>query len=78
MLQVCWEKFNQYFEVEGRYVPVEVDYPIMSVDRIEEYADENTIGEIIRLSMLTTGFFRHCLSQLCCCLPAWTCCSVMK
>ena len=43
--QVCWEKFNQYFEVEGRYVPVEVDYPVMSVDRIEEYADENTIGE---------------------------------
>lgn len=43
-LQVCWEKFNQYFEVEGRYVPVELDYPVMSVDRIEEYADENTIG----------------------------------
>ncbi len=43
--QVCWEKFNQYFEVEGRYVPVEVDYPVMSVDRIEQYADENTIGE---------------------------------
>ena len=43
-LQVCWEKFNQYFEVEGRYVPVELDYPVMSADRIEEYADENTIG----------------------------------
>ncbi len=45
VFQVCWEKFNQYFEVEGRYVPVEVDYPVMSVDRIEQYADENTIGE---------------------------------
>jgi len=49
---VCWEKFNQYFEVEGRYVPVEVDYPVMSVDRIEQYADENTIGELrVRFSM---------------------------
>ena len=45
LLQVCWEKFNEYFEVEGRYVPVEVDYPVMSADRIEQYADENTIGE---------------------------------
>jgi len=52
VFQVCWEKFNQYFEVEGRYVPVEVDYPVMSVDRIEQYADENTIGELrVRFSM---------------------------
>lgn len=27
-------------------MPVEVDYPVMSVDRIEQYADENTIGEL--------------------------------
>ena len=45
LLQVCWEKFNEYFEVEGRYVPVEVDYPVMHADRIEQYVDENTIGE---------------------------------
>ena len=55
-MQVCWEKFNEYFEVEGRYVPVEVDYPVMHADKIEEYADENTIGEhtcyIIQLDML--------------------------
>ena len=49
LLQVCWEKFNEYFEVEGRYVPVEVDYPVMSADRIEQYADENTIGECSRV-----------------------------
>ena len=48
---MCWEKFNQYFEVEGRYVPVEVDYPVMSADRIEEYADENTIGELTKVCM---------------------------
>ena len=42
---MCWEKFNEYFEVEGRYVPVEKDYPILAVDRIEKYADENTIGK---------------------------------
>lgn len=50
-MQVCWEKFNQYFEVEGRYVPVEKDFPVMSVDRIEQYADENTIGrDFVRTS----------------------------
>lgn len=45
LLQVCWEKFNEYFEVEGRYVAVEIDYPVMSAERIEQYADENTIGK---------------------------------
>lgn len=30
-------------------MPVEVDYPVMSVDRIEEYADENTIGELTKI-----------------------------
>ena len=66
---MCWEKFNQYFEVEGRYVPVEVDYPVMSVDRIEEYADENTIGEpLVRFSVSCAQravFSRCCAQQSC-------------
>ena len=41
---MCWEKFNEYFEVEGRYVPVTDDYPIMHPDKAREYIDENTIG----------------------------------
>ena len=27
-LQVCWEKFCEYWDVEGRYVPVTKDYPV--------------------------------------------------
>ena len=28
VLQVCWEKFCEYWDVEGRYVPVTKDYPV--------------------------------------------------
>ena len=28
--QVCWEKFCEYWDVEGRYVPVTKDYPVSS------------------------------------------------
>ena len=27
-VQVCWEKFCEYWDVEGRYVPVTKDYPV--------------------------------------------------
>lgn len=28
IFQVCWEKFCEYWDVEGRYVPVTKDYPV--------------------------------------------------
>ena len=31
--QVCWEKFCEYWDVEGRYVPVTKDYPVRQVPR---------------------------------------------
>ncbi|HET6875824.1 MAG TPA: glutamate decarboxylase [Acidimicrobiales bacterium] len=43
-VQVCWEKFCRYFEVEPRLVPVEGDRLHLTGEAAVEYCDENTIG----------------------------------
>ncbi|MDT4905217.1 MAG: glutamate decarboxylase [Pseudonocardiales bacterium] len=43
-VQVCWEKFCRYWDVEPRLVPVEGDTLHLTADRAVEYCDENTIG----------------------------------
>ncbi len=43
-VQVCWEKFCRYWEVEPRLVPVEGDRLHLTGEAALEYCDENTIG----------------------------------
>ncbi len=43
-VQVCWEKFCRYFDVEARLVPLEGDLLHLTGDRAVQYCDENTIG----------------------------------
>jgi glutamate decarboxylase len=43
-VQVCWEKFCRYWDVEPRLVPLEGDTLHLTPDRAVEYCDENTIG----------------------------------
>jgi glutamate decarboxylase len=43
-VQVCWEKFCRYWDVEPRLVPVEGDTLHLTPERAVEYCDENTIG----------------------------------
>ena len=43
-VQVCWEKFMRYWDVEMRLVPMEGDNLCLTADRLREYVDENTIG----------------------------------
>lgn len=45
-VQVCWEKFARYFDVELREVPIEADTLGLTGDIIADYVDENTIGVI--------------------------------
>ena len=52
-VQVCWHKFQVYFEIEPRYVPVTVDMPVMTPETARKYIDENTIGEQWHLSSAT-------------------------
>ncbi|CAM3555040.1 glutamate decarboxylase [Smaragdicoccus niigatensis] len=43
-VQVCWDKFMRYFDVEERLVPLDGDKLCLTADKLREYVDENTIG----------------------------------
>jgi glutamate decarboxylase len=43
-VQVCWEKFCRYWDVEPRLVPVEGDTLHLTPDRAVAHCDENTIA----------------------------------
>ncbi len=45
-VQVCWEKFCNYWEVEARYVPMEGDRFGISATEAAALCDENTIGVV--------------------------------
>ena len=56
-VQVVWEKFCRYWEVEPRYVPVTRDRYVISPDEVLERIDENTIGVVAILGTTFTGEF---------------------
>jgi glutamate decarboxylase len=43
-VQVCWEKFCRYWDVEPRLVPLEGDTLHLTPERAVDHCDENTIG----------------------------------
>lgn len=45
-VQVCWEKFARYFEVEPRYVPLTTQRFVLGVPEALELIDENTIAVV--------------------------------
>lgn len=56
-VQVCWEKFCNYFDVEARYVPLSWDHRVLDGHDIESYLDENTIGVVAILGVTYTGMY---------------------
>ena len=54
-VQVCWEKFARYFEVEPRCVPLAEDRYILGVEEALEFVDENTIAVVGILGSTYTG-----------------------
>ena len=56
-VQVVWEKFCRYWDVEARYVPMEHGRYTIDVDGVMERVDENTIGVIPILGTTYTGEF---------------------
>lgn len=45
-VQVCWEKFARYFDVELRQIPMEHDRLLMTAEEVLKRVDENTIGVV--------------------------------
>jgi len=54
-VQVCWEKFARYFEVEPRYVPLTDERFILGVEEALELVDEDTIAVVGILGSTTPG-----------------------
>lgn len=56
-VQVCWEKFARYFDVEIRQIPLRPDRLTMHPDDVAAYCDENTIMVVATFGQTFTGLF---------------------
>jgi glutamate decarboxylase len=56
-VQVCWEKFCRYWDVEPRYVPMEGERRHLSGPEAVKLCDENTIGVIAILGSTFDGSY---------------------
>ena len=54
-VQVCWEKFTRYFEVEEKLAYMTKDRYVIDVDEVVSLVDENTIGVVGILGTTFTG-----------------------
>ncbi len=56
-VQICWEKFANYWDVEMRLVPMEGDRFHMTADEAVKLCDENTIGVVAILGSTFDGSY---------------------
>ncbi|HVQ19243.1 MAG TPA: pyridoxal-dependent decarboxylase, partial [Actinomycetes bacterium] len=56
-VQVVWEKFANYWDVEPRYVPVTAEDPGLSPAGVLKVVDENTIGVVAIMGVTFTGIY---------------------
>ncbi|WP_020494883.1 glutamate decarboxylase [Sciscionella marina] len=56
-VQVCWEKFCEYWEVEARLVPMEGERFHLSAEQALARVDENTIGVVAILGSTFDGSY---------------------
>jgi len=56
-VQVCWEKFCNYFDVEPRYVPISAEHKTLDGHDLAKYVDENTIGVVAIMGVTYTGMY---------------------
>jgi glutamate decarboxylase len=68
-VQVCWEKFANYWDVEMRLVPMEGDRFHLSADEAVKQCDENTIGVVAILGSTFDGSYEP-VAEICAALDA--------
>jgi len=56
-VQVCWEKFCNYWDVEPRFVPISDDHKVLDGHDLASYVDENTIGVVAIMGVTYTGMY---------------------
>ena len=63
-VQVCWEKFCRYWDVEPRLLPMEGDRFHLDADGAASLCDENTIGVVAVLGSTFDGSYEP-VSEIC-------------
>lgn len=58
-VQVCWEKFCRYWEVEPRFVPMEGNRYCLTAEEAVKYVDENTIGVVVIMGSTFDGRYEN-------------------
>ena len=56
-VQVCWDKFCRYFDVEARLVPVAGSRYHLTAEEALKYCDENTIGVVAIMGSTFDGSY---------------------
>ncbi|MDX3056228.1 glutamate decarboxylase [Streptomyces sp. NE06-03E] len=56
-VQVVWEKFCNYWDVEARFVPITEEHKCLDGHDLASYIDENTIGVVAILGVTYTGMY---------------------
>ncbi|MFF2102291.1 MULTISPECIES: glutamate decarboxylase [unclassified Streptomyces] len=56
-VQVVWEKFCNYWDVEPRFVPISEQHKCLDGHDLASYVDENTIGVVAILGVTYTGMY---------------------
>ena len=69
-VQVCWEKFANYWDVEMRLVPMEGDRFHLSAEEAVKLCDENTIGVVAILGSTFDGSYEP-VAEICAALDAF-------
>ena len=60
-VQVVWEKFCNYWDVEPRYVPITEEHKTLDGTDLKSHVDENTIGVVSILGVTYTGMYEPVL-----------------
>ena len=63
-VQVCWEKFANYWDVEMRLVPMEGNRFTLSAEEAVKLCDENTIGVVAILGSTFDGAYEP-IAEIC-------------
>ena len=56
-VQVCWEKFTNYWDVEARLVPISEAHKTLDGHDLAAHVDENTIGVVAIMGVTYTGMY---------------------
>jgi glutamate decarboxylase len=58
-VQVCWEKFCRYWDIEPRFVPMEGDRFCLNAEEALKLVDENTIGVVVIMGSTFDGRYEN-------------------